>query len=170
LYRHYASFSYAHSQSHHYYRKEELPLIRFSKWLLSEALLFVKLTLFTVIVMVANYSLAALPLSPHVMQHVEWYHGHASWYGPGFFNRQRADGKRYGKDDIFVAHRIYPIGTMLHVINLKNWRSIDVVVRDRGPYGIFTPCRDIDLSARAAAVLDMQKDGIVPVLYQVVRR
>jgi len=92
--------------------------------------------------------------------------GRASWYGPGFVGRQTASGKTYEPDEVFVAHRSYPFGTILLVTNLENHRMILAKVEDRGPY---IPGRSLDLSERAAKELAMVEHGVVPVAYAVVR-
>ncbi len=89
----------------------------------------------------------------------------ASWYGPGFFFRMRADGRRYGKNDVFVAHRTLPFGTRLRVINMENRRSMIVKVEDRGP--AYDSGRDFDFSWRAAEMLGMTDRGVTTVAYEV---
>lgn len=88
---------------------------------------------------------------------------HASWYGKAFIGRITTSGKEYKEEDIFVAHRTYPIGTKLLVTNLRNHRSIVVAVEDRGPFN--HPGRDLDLSYQAAKLLDMLHSGVVLVSY-----
>jgi len=91
--------------------------------------------------------------------------GQASWYGPGFLGRHTASGKIYRRDAIFVAHRSYPFGTTLRIINLQNHKVIVANVEDRGPY---VPGRSLDLSQRAAKELAMTKGGVAPISYEVV--
>jgi 3D (Asp-Asp-Asp) domain-containing protein len=95
--------------------------------------------------------------------HLEQNIVRASWYGPGFFGRRLADGKRYQKNAVFVAHRHYPMGTKLRVTNLRNQRTIIAVVEDRGPY---VTGRSLDLSYRAACELDMIESGTALVSYK----
>jgi len=90
--------------------------------------------------------------------------GHASWYGPGFFGRQMANGDIYEPNEIFVACRSYPFGTPLRITNLQNHRSIVAKVEDRGPY---VPGRSLDLSERAGEKLGMIRPGVVPVSFQI---
>jgi rare lipoprotein A len=85
---------------------------------------------------------------------------HASWYGPS--GHATASRKRYVKDALFAAHRTYPFGTKLEVVNLRNHRSVVVTVLDRGPY---VPGRDLDLSRAAAKQLDMISSGVARVTY-----
>lgn len=90
--------------------------------------------------------------------------GVASWYGPGFHGRKRADGKRYNMNTILVAHRSLPLGTKVRVTNLENRKVIIAKVRDRGPY-IFDRC--LDLSRGAARELGAIKPGLIPVKIEV---
>ncbi|MDR3582162.1 MAG: septal ring lytic transglycosylase RlpA family protein [Candidatus Pacebacteria bacterium] len=137
-------------------------------------LLLAVIVFFTIVTTTLIRPASASPSLFHTVQHAVWHRGNASWYGPRFFNHRRKDGTRYLKNEIFVAHRTYPIGTVLRVVNLKNRRAVEVVVRDRGPYRDKhkpeqVTCQ-LDLSAKAAAMLGMMEDGIVPVAYQVIRR
>jgi rare lipoprotein A len=92
--------------------------------------------------------------------------GWASWYGRGFFNHRLSSHGRYRADAIFVAHRSYPFGTKLRITNLENNKTLIAAVEDRGP---FVPGRSIDLSQRAAELLDTTKRGVVRVSYEVVQ-
>jgi rare lipoprotein A len=132
-------------------------------------LLLAKVVLFTIATTALSHPLTALTpsISLPALPHVTWHHGHASWYGPRFFQRPRKDGTRYLKNDVFVAHQTYPIGTVLRMVNLRNKRSIEVTVRDRVPQR--AQC-EFDLSLRAGEMLGMLRDGVVPVAYQVIRR
>lgn len=59
-----------------------------------------------------------------------------------------------------AAHRALPLGTRVRVTNLRNGRSVDVRINDRGP---FVAGRIIDLSRAAAAALDGLDAGVFPV-------
>lgn len=72
--------------------------------------------------------------------------GKATWYG-------EADG-------LSAAHRTLPLGTVVRVENLANGRWVNVVIRDRGPYG---NNRIIDLSDEAFQRLASLGTGIVNV-------
>jgi len=90
----------------------------------------------------------------------------ASWYGPGFYWKKTASGKRYNPKDSFAAHRTAPLGSKAKVTNKLNGKSIVVQILDRGPFpkndeGHYT--RDIDLTREAALKIDMISGGIVPV-------
>jgi rare lipoprotein A len=84
-------------------------------------------------------------------------YGVASWYGPGFNGRKTASGERFNKSHYTAAHRSLPFGTVVRVRNLKNGRSVDVRINDRGP---FVKGRIIDLSEAAAQQIDLKHRGI----------
>lgn len=82
----------------------------------------------------------------------------ASWYGPRFHGRRRADGKRYNMhDQTVVAHKTLPFGTKLKLENPENGKKLTVSVRDRGPYW---PGRHLDLSYGAAKKLGIVEEGV----------
>jgi rare lipoprotein A len=58
-----------------------------------------------------------------------------------------------------AAHRAYPFGTVVRVTNLRNDRSVNVKVVDRGPFGPAASRAAIDLSRRAAQALDFIRAG-----------
>lgn len=81
----------------------------------------------------------------------------ASWYGPGLQGNLMANEKPFNMDDpTVVAHKTYPLGTVLRITNLENGKSIRVVVQDRGPY---IQGRCVDLSKAAAAKLGYLNAG-----------
>jgi len=59
-----------------------------------------------------------------------------------------------------AAHPTLPLPTYARVTNLKNGRSVIVKINDRGP---FKKNRVIDMSYRAAQVLDFAEQGVTPV-------
>ena len=66
---------------------------------------------------------------------------------------------------LIAAHRTFPFGTHVRVVNLSNGRETTVVVVDRGP---FIRNRIIDVSTRAADVLGFRQAGIARVKLEVV--
>ncbi len=94
------------------------------------------------------------PPGPHEVK------GIASWYGGKFHGRLTANGERYNKNGISAAHKTLPFGTVVRVKNLRNGKTVDVRINDRGP---FIKGRIIDLSKGAAKKINMINDGIVPV-------
>lgn len=93
--------------------------------------------------------------------------GIASWYGAEFHGRPTASGEIYNMYDYTCAHREYPFGTKLRVINLKNNKDVVCTVNDRGPFILE---RDLDLSYVAAKQIDLIGTGIAEVLMEPVGR
>ena len=65
-----------------------------------------------------------------------------------------------------AAHRTLPFNAIVRVENLKNGRTVDVRINDRGH---FVEGRIIDLSRKAAEKLDMIADGVVPVRIEILK-
>ncbi|MGD9542852.1 MAG: septal ring lytic transglycosylase RlpA family protein [Methylocystis sp.] len=84
----------------------------------------------------------------------EWI-GKASYYA---LKGRTASGAHVGA--LTAAHRTLPFGTKVRVTNLRNNRSVVVVVNDRGP---FTRGRVIDVSAGAADSLGFRSAGVTHV-------
>lgn len=84
----------------------------------------------------------------------------ASWYGHDFHGRPTASGERFDMYRFTCAHREFPFGTLLRVINTSNGKAVKCIVNDRGP---FVSGRDIDLSYAAAREIDLIGPGTVPV-------
>jgi rare lipoprotein A len=72
--------------------------------------------------------------------------GIASWYGSESGNRT-AMGTRFRPQGLTAAHKTLPLPSKVRVTNLRNGRSVEVIVNDRGP---FKRGRLIDLSHGAA--------------------
>lgn len=92
--------------------------------------------------------------------------GEASYYADNLEGRATASGEPYRRTELTAAHRTYPFGTLLRVINTRNGRDVIVRVNDRGP---FKASRVVDLSRRAAEDLLMIADGVVPVRIEVLQ-
>lgn len=86
--------------------------------------------------------------------------GRAAWYGGQHVGMRTASGTVLDTIHPTAAHRTLPLNSLARVTNMKNGRSVVVVVNDRGP---MSPSLIIDLSPNAAQILDMVHDGIVPV-------
>jgi len=93
--------------------------------------------------------------------------GLASWYGDDFHGRETANGEIFDMHGISAAHPTLPLPSYVRVTNLGNGRSLIVRVNDRGPYH---SDRIIDLSAKAARLLDFHGDGIARVRVEYVSR
>lgn len=97
--------------------------------------------------------------------------GLASYYAENFHGRTTASGARFDMNAMVAAHPTYPFGTVVRVTNLRNGRSVQVRIVDRGPAARLQSARVIiDLSRRAARELDFIREGRAPVRLQVVRR
>ena len=93
--------------------------------------------------------------------------GLASWYGSAFHGRMTANGEIYDQFSLTAAHPTFPLPSYARVTNLNTGDSVIVRVNDRGPYH---PGRIIDLSNKAAEVLEVQHHGTAPVRVQYVGR
>jgi len=91
--------------------------------------------------------------------------GIGSWYGPKFHGRQTANGEIFDMNAVTAAHRTLPLPSMVRVTNLRNGRSLKVLVNDRGP---FARSRIIDLSRRSAQLLGFQRAGTAPVKVEII--
>ena len=89
--------------------------------------------------------------------------GKASFYAKKFNGRKTASGEPLHPDSLTCAHRTYPFGTRLKVLNPANGRTVIVRVTDRGP---FVRGRIIDLSWRAAKELGIIAKGVASVIVQ----
>jgi rare lipoprotein A (peptidoglycan hydrolase) len=90
--------------------------------------------------------------------------GKASWYGSQFQGRRTANGERFDRRRMTAAHPTLPLDTVVKVTNLRNGKSVEVRVNDRGPH---RKGRVIDLSAKAAEELGMKGRGIAVVKIEV---
>jgi rare lipoprotein A len=93
--------------------------------------------------------------------------GIASWYGPGFYGHNTADGEMLDPDALTAAHRTLPLPVNVRVTNLENGESLVVRVNDRGP---FAKSRIIDVSERAAKLLGFYGAGTARVRVTYVSR
>ena len=91
--------------------------------------------------------------------------GTASWYGRDFHGRTTASGDPFDMYGVSAAHRTLPLGTVLRVTNLDNFKTITVKVNDRGP---FVRSRILDLSYGAARELGAVLQGSVHVKIEAV--
>ncbi len=74
-----------------------------------------------------------------------------------------ASGEILDTQTATAAHRSLPLASYAKVTNLDNGRSVIVKINDRGPY---TRGRIIDLSPRAADVLELKRAGVVAVVVE----
>ena len=93
--------------------------------------------------------------------------GGASWYGNAFHGRLTANGEIYDMTHLTAAHPTMPLPSYARVTNMANGNSVIVRVNDRGPY---EKDRVIDLSHRAAELLDYSHAGMASVKVEYVGR
>lgn len=93
--------------------------------------------------------------------------GTASWYGDAFHGRLTANGEVYDMTHLSAAHPTMPLPSYARVTNMANGSSVIVRVNDRGPY---SHGRLIDLSKRAAEMLDYTHHGTAKVRVEYVGR
>lgn len=84
--------------------------------------------------------------------------GQAVYYG----------GRRDARTVMTAAHLTLPFGTWVRVTHARTGRSVDVLINDRGPFGVAS--RVIDLSDEAAAALGILSEGVAPVTLSVLSR
>ena len=92
--------------------------------------------------------------------------GQGSYYADKFAGRATSSGAPYRPGRLTAAHNTLPFGTRIKVTNVRNGRSVKVVVTDRGPH---VKGRIVDVSKRAARKLGLLEAGVVPVQLKVVR-
>ncbi len=87
-------------------------------------------------------------------------HGLASWYGREFSGKQTASGGNFDEAKLTAAHKTFPLGSRAKVTNLRNGKTVEVEITDRGP---FVDGRIIDVSERAAKKMGIIASGTAPV-------
>ncbi len=86
--------------------------------------------------------------------------GLASWYGKESHGRATASGEVFDMYGMSAAHRTLPLGVVVRVTNLENYKSVTARVNDRGP---FVKNRIIELSYGAAKELGFVSQGVATV-------
>ena len=82
---------------------------------------------------------------------------HASFYDRSQ-GVQTASGARFNdRNPHTAAHKKYPFGTKLKLVNPANKKELVVCINDRGP---FKPNRELDLTKAGARRLDFVTDGV----------
>ncbi len=123
--------------------------------------------LWTLLLLVGLVACTSKPAPKHAGTEGNIQRGYATFYGKEAQGGPTASGERFDMHKLTAAHRTLPMGTHVRVTNLKNGRSVEVRINDRGPYG--SRSRLIDLSEAAARRLDMIEAGVVPVTVEVMR-
>lgn len=92
--------------------------------------------------------------------------GIASYYHDYLKNKTTANGEIYNPEELTAAHLTLPFNSIVSVTNLKNNKTINVRINDRGP---FIEKRIIDLSKAAADSLDFIYQGLTNVIVKVIK-
>lgn len=96
--------------------------------------------------------------------------GYATYLAPYFHGRTSASGEPFDERKLVAAHRTLPFGSIVRVTNVRNGRSVQVRIIDRGPYGQnYREGTIIDVSHAAARRLRMLRDGQVPARVEVLK-
>lgn len=81
-----------------------------------------------------SYSVGGKTYQPTYVSVGDSMSGVASWYGSDFHGRPTSNGERYNMYSMTVAHKTWPMDTMVRVDNLDNGRSCIARINDRGPF------------------------------------
>jgi rare lipoprotein A len=92
--------------------------------------------------------------------------GIASYYHQKFQGRRTSSGQRLSHSKLTAAHRTLNFNSVVRVTNLKNDRSVVVIINDRGPYKYKK--RIIDLTWAAAKKIGLHKSGTALVKIEVI--
>ena len=87
----------------------------------------------------------------------------ASYYASNFHGKLTASGIKFNNNLLTCAHKYLPFGTLLKVTNIKNNKSVLVIVTDRGP---FVKNRVIDLSQEAFRKISSITQGVCEVIIE----
>jgi rare lipoprotein A len=93
--------------------------------------------------------------------------GRASWYGRGFHGKLTANGELFDQNELTAAHQTLPLPSIVRVTNLENGRTLVLRVNDRGP---FVTGRILDVSKKAAKLLDFHDQGTTRVKVELLER
>lgn len=88
----------------------------------------------------------------------------ATFYHDKFHGRLTANGTVFSQKKLTVAHNKLPFGTVLKVTNLKNNKSVIVVVNDRGKLGNNVT---LDLSKEAFKQISKTERGVINVKVEI---
>jgi hypothetical protein len=116
--------------------------------------------IFAIFVLILTVYLLYMPSHANTQGWRLYQKGIASWYGPGFYWKTKADGTTYHPWDLSAASKTLPLGTMVKVVNLDNGKIVYVKIDDRGPY---VKNRILDLSYAAAKKMDIINKGLAKV-------
>ena len=90
--------------------------------------------------------------------------GLAAVYSDKLQGRKTASGQVYDRNKLTTAHKTLPFGTKVKVTNVKNDKSVVLLVNDRGPT---QAGRVVDVSPAAAKALGISARGTAEVRVEV---
>ena len=93
------------------------------------------------------------------------WEGIASYYHAKFNGRKTASGEKFSNEALTAANNFLKFGTRVRVTNLKNGKTVDVVINDRMNA---RNKRLIDLSATAARALGFFGRGLCRVKIEII--
>jgi rare lipoprotein A len=80
--------------------------------------------------------------------------GLAAVYSNALHGRRTASGQTYDRRKLTAAHKTLPFGTVVRVTNVKNNKTVDLRINDRGPKQVE---RVLDISPAAASALGFSR-------------
>ncbi len=111
------------------------------------------------------YCVAGKYYKPTYVEVGDSMRGVASWYGPNFHGKQTSNGEYYNMYDMTVAHKTWPMDTMVKITNLDNGKTAIARVNDRGP---FVAGRVVDCSYAVGKKIGIDKKGTCNVRLDVI--
>ncbi len=81
-----------------------------------------------------SYSVGGKTYHPTYVSVGDSMSGVASWYGSDFHGKPTSNGEQYNMYSMTVAHKTWPMDTMVRIDNLDNGRSCIARINDRGPF------------------------------------
>ena len=95
--------------------------------------------------------------------------GKASWYGNSTHHgKKTASGDIFDQNALTGASNIFPLRTKLRLTNVKNNKSVEIIITDRGGFSKYG--RLLDLSKGAFSKIANVKQGLVTVMIEVIEQ
>ena len=120
--------------------------------------------LYFVVVLVHGCASVEYKTDPKLVGYEEF--GKASYYAIQYQFRKTASGERFNQFALTAAHRKLPFGTKVLVTNVKNGKSVEVKINDRGP---FVKGRIIDLTRSAFSKIGDLASGVIEVKIRAIK-
>lgn len=130
----------------------------------SKSSIIMKRDLFLIIIFLFSVSFLSAKSDSNELYHSESDIVIASWYGPGFHGKKTASGEIYNMNALTAAHKKLSFGTKVKVTNIRNGKSVIVVINDRGPY---VGNRKFDLSKAAFHKIAKKGVGLIKIKYKI---